>query len=161
MTETSARILAELHDAAQTYPDWASLAVEHSSLHIAIMAEPFLSYVFEGKKTVESRFSIHRIAPYGLVRPGDVVLMKAGSIIGSFTVRWVEFHDLSEKPIENIAAKYGDKICGDADFWLQKSDKNYATLVGIGDVRRLPSVIITKTDRRGWLTLPAEALPRS
>jgi hypothetical protein len=161
MNEISARILTELHDAARAYPDWAAILAERTTLHIAVTAEPFLSYIFVGKKTVESRFSIHRITPYGHVNPGDIVLMKSGGIVGCFTVSWVELHDLTLDPLEDIAAKYGDAICGDADFWAQKSDKRYATLMGIDAVRRLPPVSITKADRRAWLTLPVEEPSRS
>lgn len=153
MNETSARIQAELHGAAQTCPAWALALAGRSDVHIAVMAEPFLSYIFTGRKTVESRFSIHRIAPYNRIKPGDIVLLKAGDIIGCFTADWVEFYSLAEQPLEDIAARYGDAIGGDDDFWIQKSSKQYATLIGIRGVRHLPPLHITKTDRRAWLTL--------
>lgn len=155
MTESSARTLTELYDAAEHNPDWQAVLTGRTRLHVAVMSEPFLSYVFVGKKTVESRFSINRIAPFGRVQPGDLVLMKAGSIIGAFTVAWVKFYDLAEHPLEDIATEYGDRICADADFWLQKSGKRYASLMGISDVRHLPPMAISKADRRAWLTLEA------
>jgi ASC-1-like (ASCH) protein len=161
MNELSTRIQTELYNATQEYPAWAAALSGHISVHIAVMAEPYLSYILIGKKTVESRFSIHRIAPYKQIRPGDLVLMKAGAIVGCFTAEWVEFHDLTQEPIENIAATHGDEICGDANFWAQKNSKRYATLIGVKDVRNLPPISVSKNDRRAWLMLPAEAPIRS
>lgn len=155
MNDTAIRILAELYDAGQQHSDWAGLVQSGHRLHIAVMVEPFLSLVFEGRKTVESRFSHHRIAPYRQVQPQDIVLMKAGPIVGCFTVAWVSDIDLTQTPIQHIATTYGSGICGDADFWRQKADKRYATLLGITSVRRLSPLSISKADRRAWLTLAA------
>lgn len=118
------------------------------------MSEPFLTYIFDGKKTVESRFSLHKIAPYGKIQPDDVVFMKAGAIVGCFTVAWVKYFDLSEYPIEKIKREYGDAICGNVSFWKIKSEKRYATLIGISKVERLTPVTIEKRDRRAWVSPP-------
>src|SRR5256885_16153419 len=45
-------------------------------VHLAIFVEPYLSYLLDGRKTVDSRFSVRRTAPYGQVRAGDIVLVK-------------------------------------------------------------------------------------
>src|SRR5688572_23664147 len=46
------------------------------ALHLAVFVEPYLSYILDGSKTVESRFSTRPIAPHGRVHEGDVILMK-------------------------------------------------------------------------------------
>jgi len=46
------------------------------ALHLAVMVEPFLSYMLEGRKTIESRFSVKRTAPFNRIHPGDVILLK-------------------------------------------------------------------------------------
>ncbi len=154
MTESSARILAELQSAIQNHKDWTKLDLAKApNIHVAIMSEPFLTYVFSGKKTVESRFSLNKIAPYGKVKPGDIVFMKAGPIIGCFTVSWVKIFNLQEHPISEIAQEHGTAICGDEAFWKRKSTKRYATLMGIEDVQELTPAKVTKFDRRAWLTL--------
>lgn len=122
-------------------------------VHLAVMSEPFLSYVLEGRKTIESRFSLNKIAPYQKVRAGDVVFMKAGPIIGQFTVGWVKSYDLSSYPIRNIEQLYTRDICGDTAFWKAKSTKRYVTLMGITDVKRLTPVRIEKHDRRAWISM--------
>src|SRR5688572_1351393 len=52
--------------------------------HVAVFSEPFLTAVLTGEKTIESRFSSVRCAPYGEVAVGDIVLIKrvAGPVCG-------------------------------------------------------------------------------
>jgi hypothetical protein len=145
-------ILDELKVVQAHLPDWRQLDLT-SPLHIVVMSEPFLSYVFEGTKTVESRFSLHKIAPYQKVQLGDRVLMKAGLIVGCFTIDWVKEYDLTAYPIEAIRQEYGAAICGTPEFWKKKSNKRYATLMGIQNARRLTPAPITKRDRRAWIAI--------
>src|SRR5215210_2794220 len=60
-------------------------------IHLAVFVEPFLDYVLDGSKTVESRFSVNRCAPFGKVSPGDMVLLKraGGPVVGIARVRTV------------------------------------------------------------------------
>ena len=154
MTESSAHMLAEIQAAAEKHGDWAQLDLSQApNIHIAIMSEPFLSFVLAGKKTVESRFSLKKIAPYSKAQPGDIVFMKAGPIVACFTVAWVKTFDMDEYPIAQIAKEYGEQICGDTAFWKRKSAKRFATLMGIQDVRNLTPTKITKLDQRAWATL--------
>lgn len=154
MNESSARMLTELQSAAKQLLDWKGVNLASvPNIHIAIMSEPFLSYVLEGKKTVESRFSLNRIAPYGKAHTDDIVFMKSGPIVGYFIVSWVKMFDLSEYPISEIAREYGTAICADEAFWKRKSDKRYVTLMGIKDVQALTPAKITKLDQRAWVSL--------
>ena len=60
-------------------------------IHLAIFNEPFLSLVFNGKKKIESRFSINRICPYGKIKKGDNLILSsfgAGFTWGSIYVKW-------------------------------------------------------------------------
>src|SRR5947208_15176323 len=60
-------------------------------IHLAVFVEPFLGYVLDGSKTVESRFSVNRCAPFGKVRQGDVALLKrpGAPVVGIACVRTV------------------------------------------------------------------------
>ena len=124
-----------------------------ANAHIAVMKQPFLQYVFDGKKTIESRFSLHKIAPYKKVQPGDLVFMKAGPIVGCFTVSWVKYYDLQERSIEEIQHNFGTGICGDTAFWHTKKTKRYATVIGITHVYKIEPIPIEKHDRRAWVAL--------
>lgn len=50
------------------------LSCPENRIHLAILTEPYLEWILSGKKTVESRFSIHRVPPFGVVSPGDAFL---------------------------------------------------------------------------------------
>src|ERR1700680_4435376 len=65
-------------------------------IHLAVFVEPFLGYVLDGSKTVESRFSVNRCAPFGKVSRGDVVLLKraGGAVVGIARVRTVWSYQL-------------------------------------------------------------------
>src|SRR4051794_33290108 len=54
------------------------------SVHLGVFAQPYLDFVLAGRKTVESRFSSVRCAPYERVTKGDVLFLKAvsGPIVG-------------------------------------------------------------------------------
>lgn len=53
----------ESHDFWLSYLSDALQATSSVGIHLAIFAEPFLSMVLSGEKTVESRFSRNRCAP--------------------------------------------------------------------------------------------------
>ena len=82
-------------------PEWLSecmveYGMEGCAAHIAVMVEPYLTRILEGKKTIESRFSRKKIAPHGKVHKGDVVFLKksGGPIVGFFRVSEVLFFEI-------------------------------------------------------------------
>jgi hypothetical protein len=127
----------------------------HHGIHLAVMREPFLTYVLNGSKTIESRFSRHRIAPYNQVNAGDLVLLKksSGSIIASFVVAHARQYELDDATLYRLRKKYGGAIAGDESFWQQQQDKRYATLLTIGTLRLHTAMSISKRDPRGWVVL--------
>ncbi|WP_439681817.1 hypothetical protein [Embleya sp. MST-111070] len=155
MIET--RILAEILQATEAWDDWDSLGLidgdDLCGVHIAVMVEPFLGYILDGQKTIESRFSKPLIAPYQRITEGDVVLLKAGPVRASFRASSVEFLELDDTERARLARDCSDAICADEAFWQAREDKQYATLIGISEVRRLTPIRISKNDRRGWLVL--------
>lgn len=154
------RIMGELHAAAREHEEWAALATLLNDpavgVHLAVMLEPFLSYILNGQKTIESRFSKNAIAPYGRVAVGDLVLLKAGPVVGSFRVALADFITLTDGELARLRREYSAAICADGDeFWDARADKRYATLTGVSDVRKLPPVTVSKRDMRGWVVLRA------
>ena len=65
-----------------------SVSAPPVSLHLAVLVQPYLDFILDGQKTIESRFSIRPIPPYRRVESGDIVLLKAsgGPIVGAFFV---------------------------------------------------------------------------
>lgn len=152
------RILAEIREAADTHRDWESLGVFSGrsspyGLHLAVMVEPFLTYILDGSKTIESRFSKNMIAPFKRVHEGDVVFLKSGPLVASFRATSPEFIELDETERKRLARDHSDEIRADEEFWQARQGKNYATLIGISEVRPLTPVKVSKNDRRGWIVL--------
>jgi hypothetical protein len=126
-----------------------------SSVHLAVLVEPYLSYVLDGTKTVESRFSTRRCAPFGRVESGDIVLLKSasGPVMGLMEVSRMWSFDLRSKPIGDIRAKFGAELRADDDFWEAREAAEYATLLRVHAVRAVPPLACPKKDRRGWVVL--------
>lgn len=76
-----------------TGPKWTAamdrLAAGTACLHLAILIDPFYSWLMDGTKTIESRFSRVRCAPYGAIAEGDIIAVKktGGMISGAFPSR--------------------------------------------------------------------------
>jgi hypothetical protein len=151
-------LLERLVETTKDYPSWSVLrrAVEaQKNIHLAVMIEPYLTYILEGKKTIESRFSKHAIAPFYQIEPGELVLLKltGGPVVGCFMAGSVEFLNLDDRERTRLRQDYSEAICADAEFWKAREDKRYATLVGVQNARDLRSAPVAKSDRRGWIVL--------
>lgn len=131
--------------------------------HLAIMNKPTIEAILSGKKTVETRFSLHKIAPFGVISKGDLVYIKppGEEIIGQFRVKKVfSFDGLCEPDFDDIFIKYGSQIRvgekeEDNKYQTDKKQSNYGTLIFIGDSERFITspVKIKKSDQRGWMVL--------
>lgn len=156
---------------AQLAPDqmWgaylASAAERHVSIHLAVFAEPYLGYVLDGRKTVESRFTIHRIAPFGNVQGGDIVLVKAagGPILGICRVAGVWYYKMNVGAWEEIQQRFGDALCiDDAESFVKARRRAvFGTLLKLTDVRTIEAIDTSKRDRRGWVVLRDACAPPS
>ena len=133
------------------------------AVHLAILLEPYLQYILEGSKTVESRFSKHRIAPYKIVEPGDVVLLKRAAskgVSGICVVRRVWFYQLDPQSWAHIRKAFTSGLRADnPSFWDDRRCTRFATLMRIGQVHPLPYVKVPKRDRRGWVVLKSRQQP--
>ncbi|MGE0847736.1 MAG: hypothetical protein AB7L41_15830 [Flavobacteriaceae bacterium] len=129
-------------------------------IHLAVFAEPFLSMVLSGEKTIESRFSRNRCAPYGEIGDGDIILLKqvAGPICGLALVRRCWYYDLATEPIDRIRLRFGAGIAAADDFWAAREDAHYATLIELGAPTAIGPVACEKRDRRGWVALQSRQM---
>jgi hypothetical protein len=125
-------------------------------LHLAILTEPFLGYLLDGRKTVESRFSSRRFAPYGKVARGDVLLLKrsGGPIVGLCWVANIWFYHLDPRSWRSIKEEFTAALCAqDPAFWRQRASASFASLMRVEHVRALKPIRYPKRDRRGWVVL--------
>ncbi len=135
------------------------LGVDARRVHLAVFVEPFLSYVLEGAKSVESRFSMRQCAPFGRVASGDIILLKAasGPVKGICQVAKTWFFDLRSVPLANVRERFAESICATGDeFWRAREKAEYATLLKLECVRELTPMSCPKRDRRGWVILNGE-----
>lgn len=123
--------------------------------HLGIFTEPYLSLMLEGKKTIESRFSQNKIAPYKRIDKDDIVFIKksSGPILGYLTIKEVLFFDLREISIDSIRLKYEDYLCVDEGFWQEKKKSNYVTLILIDEIKRVKPFKINKKGMQTWIVL--------
>ncbi len=120
--------------------------------HLAIFRKDILEQILAGQKKVESRFSQHKIAPFGKVSMGDIVYIKppGEEIKGQFRVKKVIYFDgLTKEDVELIKSEW------DLDLWVNGSTPNYATLIFIDRVEQFITspLQIKKKDLRGWMVL--------
>lgn len=148
------------HDFWLTYLSDATRSTSRVGIHLAIFAEPFLSIVFSGDKTIESRFSRNRCAPYGEIGDGDIILLKevAGPIRGLVLARRTWFYDLGAEPLDRIRDRFGAGIGADETFWAERADALYATLIELGVPAAVAPIQCDKRDRRGWVALRSRQL---
>ncbi len=127
-----------------------------NAVHLAIFLEPYLKYILEGRKTVESRFSSRRYAPYQKVQVGDILFLKrsSGPVVGLCEVTSVWFYRLAPESWDNIKREFSQELCiQDPSFWETKRHASYATLMRIGHVLPIKPIKFPKYDRRGWVLL--------
>jgi hypothetical protein len=125
-------------------------------IHLAVFIEPYLQYVLDGTKTVESRFSINRCAPFERARPGDIILLKksGGGVIGACQITHSWFYRLDPSAWKFIKEKFaGPLAIKDASFWKAKERACYASLLKIAHVYTFDPLPVHKRDRRGWVIL--------
>lgn len=126
--------------------------------HLAIFKDGAGEKILSGAKSIESRFSKGKKAPYGVVSGGDLVYIKpSGSdIIGQFRVKKVFcFDSLLPSDIEKIKADYGEELSVGSEYWNEKKNSRYGTLIFIGDSARFITspIKVRKKDLRGWVVL--------
>lgn len=125
------------------------------SIHLAIFSEPFLGFIFNGRKTIETRLSINNVLPYRRVNQNDLVLIKkaGGPVVGIFSVAQVNYYsNLNADKVSKLEEKYGVAACWDSDpqFKESKSSAKFATVIYIEGIQHVDPVDAGKSDRTAW-----------
>lgn len=139
---------------------WGEALQSGVRIHLCVFAPPYLDYILEGKKTVESRFSVVRCAPYGQVEVGDLLLLKqsAGPIVGVCLVDRVWSYELDPSTFDEIRKVFSQSLCAeDPTFWDVRQRAQYATLMRVSHATKLDPIACDKRDRRGWVVLKPRA----
>lgn len=141
-----------LHDLARF-----SQSLKRQSIHLAILQEPYLSFIINGRKTIESRFSKNKIIPYKSVLPGDIILLKrsSGNVEAACTVKNTWFFKMDAQTVDRIRDEFGKALCiDDESYWKDKIAKSsYGSLLEIENVVKIEPFKVSKADRRPWVIL--------
>lgn len=127
-------------------------------LHLAVFSEPYLTLLLDGRKTIESRFSINNVCPFGRVSEGDIILAKkpGGLISAGFIAKEVKYYNrLNLKKLMELDELYGKAICSDVDpdFWKLRMQVKYGTLIRVGRIKNFTPFESNKSDRTAWTVL--------
>lgn len=130
--------------------------------HAAIMRSCYLDMILAGTKTIESRLSLTRGAPFGLVVPGDVVHFKdaGGEFRATARVCGVAtFEDLRPADVRTLARRYRGAVGAPEEYWIERQHARYATLIWLSGVRaceRAPLLRRKAGSRAAWFVLGNE-----
>ncbi len=129
--------------------------IKNRTLHLGIFTEPYLSFMLDGQKKIESRFSKKKIMPYQKIKKEDIVLVKKsnGPVVAYFTIKEVKFFDLTETKIEELKKEYNHLLCVEDNFWILKKESLYATIIFIDKIYFLKPFSITKKGMQTWILL--------
>jgi len=126
------------------------------SLHLGVFNQPYLDFVLCGRKTVESRFSAVRCAPYDRVTKGDVLIVKAasGPVVGLCLIEHVWSYRLDAASWKFVRRSFTQQLCAeDPEFWSSRTHANFATLMRITRPTAVDGIACEKRDRRGWVVI--------
>lgn len=137
-------------------------------VHLAILNQPYLSLVLDEKKTIESRFSRDRRAPYNRVTPGDIIILKesSGYVQGMCKVVDARFYELSPGIIEEIKRKHREQLCiADEAYWKENIEpKKFGSLLWVSNVVHVDPFKFKQRGQQAWIVvkdLPEKVKTRS
>lgn len=140
--------------------------------HLAILrkakikkGDNLLGDILSGKKTIESRWYVNKIAPWNRIKKGDTVYLKESgmSVTAKANVKKViQYNNLNIEIIKRIIKDFGDQIAPNTSYkdwllWAKKNDnKRYCILIFLKDVSSIEPFDIDKTGygiSSAWITL--------
>ena len=124
--------------------------------HIAILKQPFFDMVLSGEKTIESRWSMVKVAPYKKVSVVDKILLKetGKDVTATANVKKVQFYELTPEIVEDIRMKYGKQIGTDKfEEWKSTLQKKYCTLIWLDEVTPVAPIKVKRSNGAGWIVL--------
>jgi ASC-1-like (ASCH) protein len=124
-------------------------------VHLGVFVEPFLEAILDGRKTIESRFGLHRCTPFQRVQRGDTILLKrsGGPVVGLALAGDATYYTLDTEVLEHLRDRFATQLFAEDDeFWAARAEKRFASLIEIDDIVKIETMTVDKRDRRGWVT---------
>lgn len=127
------------------------------SKHLAIFAPTYIEKIFTGEKSVEGRFSQHKIVPFEAVKKGDIIFLKesGGKVLGQAEVDNVLYYEgLDGESLGKIRREYQKDLMVDDKFWEAHAKARFATIIFLKKPERfISSPPLRKRDRRPWVVI--------
>ena len=122
--------------------------------HIVILKKKYLNLILEGKKTIESRWAVHKTLPYGRVNIDDTLYLKetGGDVVASARVSDVKTFALDSDMVDYIIDTYGEDICINKEN-KERYNKKYCTLIWVSDVKSIEPFKVKKSYGSGWMLM--------
>jgi hypothetical protein len=125
--------------------------------HLVVLHEAYLDLILRGRKRVECRLSTMKKAPFGVVRPGDLLWFKLPSrgVRAVGVVKRALFFELTpNRDLMQLAATYGSLICAESRFFESAGSwARFASLIWITAAARIRPIDFRKSDQRAWVPL--------
>lgn len=156
MPDWERSLLKNIHEQLAKMPTGGGV-FSQGRFHLAILIEPYLSLILNGRKTIESRFCRRKWMPYGMVQIGDTLILKrsCGPVVGLCKVAEVFYYDLSDISLDDVRQRFGSAIAATEAFWNYQQQAQFVSLFRISHVTRLPDIPCHKGkgDRRAWVVM--------
>ncbi len=133
--------------------------------HVAIMRKSWglLPKILDGRKTIESRWSVTKCKPWDAVKPGETVYFKNSGepvSVRAEVEKVVQFADLTSKRVRELLDRYyKDDGLEEADvpaFFERFRDKQYGMFIFLKSPREIEPFEIDKTGfgmMSAWITV--------
>lgn len=132
-------------------------------IHVAILKREYLRLILSGQKTVERRLMKVRCPPFGVVKPGERLFFKVsgGPFMGTALAEEIrDYADQSPEQIDALCEQWNPAVCGPAEYWQERRDRLYATMIRLQRVEPLDvGPAFTKQNMRAWYVLEDAASP--
>jgi hypothetical protein len=128
-------------------------SVSNGYIHIAIVDSHTAHLILQGKKHIETRFSINKHIPYGRISEGEIIFIKisGGPIVGVMQAERVCFYaDLNVDDVNDLKSEYNDLIQAKNEYWKQKRTSRFATFIYLSNIEQTEPFWLNKKDRSGW-----------
>ena len=120
------------------------------------MREPYVTFILDGRKTIESRFHKTKKLPFKKVVAGDILFLKrwGGSLRGLVLIGHTEYHGpMRDGEAEAILRKHRAALAIGESFISEKKNSKYASLLSILDRAATDHIPCTNADGLAWVVL--------
>jgi ASC-1-like (ASCH) protein len=124
--------------------------------HLVILKRLYVEAILEGRKTIESRFTMNRRAYWRKILYGDRLFIKqsSGPVCATAKVTKVRYYEgLTAEKIERLKIQYNRQILGTDEYWKSKSNCRYGVMVWVSEAKPIEPILINKRDWRAWVVL--------